>query len=303
MNTEGANEFKYKSISSFSIRIKFERNSRDPERIFASMAGLIKSMQVLDAALGHCVSARLTPEYILEDIETQSLRANLRTFFESFDDDHLLDLDWKRIVGSFIVKGKHKILKRLEERPLIIQVEQVEEIARDIEQLAAESGALQLPGYKALSHHEVLTAISQIAVSREVLSDSDSVEYLCGEDSIDVKKMNVISMDEYDAQSLDTIYEGEHEETLKIRKPDFIGNTSWGFMRKGKNVAIKVVDGEWLHKFRDGDVTLRPGDMMRVRIKEGVRKNRRSGAIESTEIIKTVHEVYRNIQKKIVLPI
>lgn len=291
------------AYDSFSIRIVFDKDSRRPERIFASMAGLIKSMQELDSVLAHCVSATLRPEYAIEDIQTQSLRGNFKRFLENIDDEHLLNLDWKKIVGSFLVKGKHKVLKKLEANPELTEVERIAEIASEVDALAIESGVLKLPGYKAMSHQQLIQAIAQISESRAMLTVGDSVEYICEDDIINVNNIVVMTQEEYDESLSDVIHEGEHEEVLKIRKPDFIGNTSWGFMRHDKNAYLKVADKDWLRKFWDGEIALRPGDMMRVRILEGIRKNRRTGKLEVTELIHTVHRVYREIEKQRTLPI
>lgn len=302
MNNENASQIDKEMAGAFSIRIKFEKNSRQPERIFDLMSGLIRSMQELDTVFSQCVSAKLRPEYFLEDVEAQSLRANIRLFIEDFEDEHLLAFDWKRIVGKFLFRAKHLLLKILEENPKLETAEQLNRVAQDIDLLASESGALQLPGYRAVVPSEMLKAIGSIATSMESLGEKDSVQYMHNEDLIAVKKIEVMNVDDYDAMTFEPIHEGQHDEALKIRKPDFIGNTGWGFIRQGKNISIKIVDEDWLKRFHEGEITLRPGDSMRVRINENVTKSNRTGRISVTEIITIVHGIYREELKQTLIP-
>lgn len=297
MNTENSLEVEHGAEGSFSLRIKFERNSRQPERVFSSMANLIQSMQELDMVIARCVSVDLRPEYILEDVESQSVRAKLKLILLNIEDEHLLNFDWKKIVGKFLFQAKYKILSKLENVNNISRPDQIDEIAKDVDELACISGALQIPSYRAISHREMLNAIGLVSASVGRLGDNDSVEYLHDDDLIVVKDIHVIPVEEYDVLVSECIHEGEHEESLKIRKPDFIGNTGWGFMKNGKNASIKIADDEWLANFKKGDVALRPGDSMRVRIMEGVSKNKRTGSIATTQLITKVLDVYRDEKK------
>jgi hypothetical protein len=58
---------------------------------------------------------------------------------------------------------------------------------------------------------------------------------------------------------------------LKVKKPDFIGDSMWDFIWDGRTLSMKIHHQEWLHSFRNGDILLRPGDSLRAKVKTTVR--------------------------------
>jgi hypothetical protein len=96
-----------------AIQIDYEPESPDPSRIFRAMAQLIDAMHSLDTDLAGSVSTKIKPVQVLHEIEVGSLIAWVRTIIEQIDDEALKNLDWKPIVGQYLVKGKHKFLKWL----------------------------------------------------------------------------------------------------------------------------------------------------------------------------------------------
>ena len=63
----------------FAIEIDFERGTESPARVFKTMTGLIETFEMLDQALPRSLDIDLKPVLLLEDIETGSLRAWLRS--------------------------------------------------------------------------------------------------------------------------------------------------------------------------------------------------------------------------------
>ncbi len=59
---------------------------------------------------------------------------------ELVDDDALKELDYKKMIGSFLVKGKHYLLKKVQENNGITSIEQVQEQEEGIVEIAKEEG-------------------------------------------------------------------------------------------------------------------------------------------------------------------
>ncbi|MEO0556751.1 MAG: hypothetical protein AAF170_01075, partial [Bacteroidota bacterium] len=87
----------------FYVEIKFEKDTVDPGRVFRAMAGLIESFEEMDKALIASIDSSIEPVLLLEDVETSSLRAWLAQRLKSVDDDGLKELNWKKVVGAYLV--------------------------------------------------------------------------------------------------------------------------------------------------------------------------------------------------------
>jgi hypothetical protein len=96
--------------SDYWIKIEYKTGTKNPERVFKTMSGLIESFSEFDRNLAKIISADIDPTVILEEITTGSLKTRLGSMLKGIDDSALKELDWKKFVGSFLVKGKYKLL-------------------------------------------------------------------------------------------------------------------------------------------------------------------------------------------------
>lgn len=60
---------------------------------------------------------------------------------------------------------------------------------------------------------------------------------------------------------------------LQISKPDFLGGDKWEF-KHDNIINIKISDEDWLNKFKNGDITIKPGDILEATL--NLKKNYRS---------------------------
>lgn len=72
-------------------------------------------------------------------------------------------------------------------------------------------------------------------------------------------------------QSLDELCEGENIDNtttviLKVRKPDFLGETSWIFKHGHEEIKAKITDENWLNRYLKGQEPIVPGDSLKVRL-------------------------------------
>ncbi|MDL1893628.1 hypothetical protein FBQ87_12195 [Sphingobacteriales bacterium CHB3] len=51
---------------------------------------------------------------------------------------------------------------------------------------------------------------------------------------------------------------------LKVKKPDYLGESQWDFRHGTKPLSVKIVDSEWLKNFHDRKYDIRPGDSLRA---------------------------------------
>ena len=90
----------------FCIEINFEKGSENPSRIFKALTELIETFQQLDRALVESIDSKIEPVATIEDVESGSIRVWLAQKLKSVDDDGLKKLDWKQVVGKYLVDAK-----------------------------------------------------------------------------------------------------------------------------------------------------------------------------------------------------
>jgi len=59
----------------------------------------------------------------------------------------------------------------------------------------------------------------------------------------------------------------ENEMILKVKKPDFLGESMWDMRHGTGTIQVRISDKEWLDKFQDRKIDVRPGDSIRAMVK------------------------------------
>jgi len=83
------------------------------------MSGLLEAFHQLDVALVKSVDSKIEPMVLLEDIETGSLKAWLSYVLKAVDDQALKELDWKPLIGQYLVKAKYVVVNFLDGKTAI----------------------------------------------------------------------------------------------------------------------------------------------------------------------------------------
>src|SRR4051812_25278065 len=109
------------------------------------MAELIEAFHAIDRDLAHAVSVDVHAEVLLERVEAGSIKAFVRTVLLQVPDDALKDLNWKALVGQYLVRSKHAILRWLDGREKIGSRVEVVELQQDIARLAPAMSRQLLP--------------------------------------------------------------------------------------------------------------------------------------------------------------
>ena len=91
----------------FAIYIDFDKESPNPQRVFQSLNDLIVAFQKFDRVLCQTIDSNIEPVMMLEEVEVGSLKVWLRNALQAIEDDGLKTLDWKPLVGKYLVKAKY----------------------------------------------------------------------------------------------------------------------------------------------------------------------------------------------------
>lgn len=62
------------------------------------------------------------------------------------------------------------------------------------------------------------------------------------------------------------VIENTTREIMKVKSPDFLGDSQWKF-KADKVITAKMLDVQWISKFKKSEVVLSPGDSLEVDLK------------------------------------
>lgn len=235
------------------------------------MTNLIEACQSIDIKLAQTIGPQIKPILFLEDIRTGSLTTFLRSVLESFDDDGIKNLEWKKLVGSYLVKGKRVMVNYLKDRETIQNSEEIYDLQRVIADAARETGTIELPGYKLLPAMEVAQSVLLLSEGTSPLGPGDSAKYLSPDGITEINSSFRVTSDQIEEVLTQRTIMNPCNLILKVKRPDFLGDSMWDFRFEGKKLTAKVIDTRWLGEFHQGRVTLHPGDALDVAAEETVK--------------------------------
>jgi hypothetical protein len=83
------------------------------------------------------------------------------------------------------------------------------------------------------------------------------------------------------------------ERILKVKRPDYLGTSKWGFRYGTHMIEAKIVDLDWLLRFQNNDEHLNPGDSLRVTLFEEVSYGFDGELVHTEYEVRKVHGVVK----------
>jgi len=248
----------------FEIYIDFTKGEGDPTRVFRTMTGLIESVQSIDQHLAQSLNISVNTNLVLEEIQSGSIKARLRSVIEDIPDEALKKAEIKPIIGHFLIKEKHKILQWCSNRDEIENREEVKKLQHEILELAEEADLTHIPAYIPLNEEALLTDINSVQESLLYLEKTDSAKLISNKvESTFNKELNV-SSEVVKEMITREIITSESIKILKVKKPDYLGTSKWSFKHEGHTIEAKILDKEWLGQYQNRLIKLHPGDSIKV---------------------------------------
>ena len=251
----------------FCLEIQFEKNSENPSRVFRTMSELIDTMQFLDQALIKSIDSKIEPVMLLENIESGSIKAWLVELIKRIPDESLYHLDWKPIIGQYLVKGKQFIIKWCEGKTTITSVEQISGLEEQLITLARETNIRMLPDYQEITKYELLTGIQRISENASHLNKNDKAFYYSSD--LDKVKFNLdfyVTPENIEELLTKETIKSESEMIVKVKKPDYLGESKWECKFGKSHINMAIADKEWLKRFQNREILVQPQDSLRGRV-------------------------------------
>lgn len=284
------------NFQDFDIRIEFERGTGDPTRVFRTIAGLIESVQKMDSHLAAMLGASVRTSLVLQDVEATSLKARLRSIVEAVPDEPLKQGEVKKIIGHFLLKGKHKILDWCGTRKEISDRAEVKLLEDELASLAQQTDIKQLPAYAPIGTPSLLSDIAAVNDALAPLEHHDTASLASSSGHSEYNPKLVVSESVIRDIVTSERIASTGERILKVKKPDYLGTSKWGFRYSGHMIEAKITDVAWLRRFQSKLETVNPGDSLRVMLFEEVSYGYDKEVVHTEYEVKEVLGVIRGFQ-------
>lgn len=255
----------------FCIEIDFEKGSGSPSRVFRAMSDLVDALQDTDRILANRLDVKLEPVLLLEDIETGSLKAWFKQALESVNDSALESGDYKKVVGTYLVKGKYVLINFLDQKTSISD-QDLSHLQNALTDVINETDVGHLlPAYEPPSREQIVHSLERINNALAPLNDDDAAKFVSieGEANFNLT-LHIAPETVSDLITAETI-ESVSTMILKVKKPDFLGTSQWEFRWDNRTLSATILDTVWLGQYQDGQLMLNPGDAVRADVLTQVR--------------------------------
>ncbi len=250
----------------FCLHIDYDSGVSDPARIFRALTGMIEAFESLDRHILRPISTSYEPEFMLDNFEVSSLKTRIVAVLKETDDEHLKDLEWKKIVGKHAVQVKYALINFLEGKTTIVSINEIKELEASIERTAEASGIKQLLEYSLPNTAELLTDISAFGEALQELSPNDRLALVAGKKTALLNTEFRLAPETIRELTTSQSLTNETTVILKVRRPDFIGDAQWEFRHGSQTLKAKIIDKAWLSAFHNRSIDIRPGDALKVRL-------------------------------------
>ncbi|UQP96328.1 hypothetical protein KP728_11715 [Xanthomonas arboricola pv. juglandis] len=282
-----------KGTEDFDLYIDFVEGRGSPSRVFHSMGELIDAFAQLDQVLAGIVAEGSRAEIVLDEVTGGSIRSKLRSIIADIPDDALKDGEWKKVLGHFLVRGKHVLLEWLRENPEITRLEQVRDLQDQLGVEAERTGARLLPMHRPVDLRTLLSVIAEIDRSVLLLDPRDTVRYESPYGQVAISHTQHVHDELIRDLLTREVISATDERIVKVKKPDFLGRSQWVLKYAGHSINANLDDIPWLTAYQAGEIDVKPGDSLRVVMQEEVYYGYSMEVIHATYTVVEVREVIR----------
>ncbi|RVH05056.1 hypothetical protein CN217_26505 [Sinorhizobium meliloti] len=281
--------------SDIELKIDFVEDEGSPARVFEIAAQIIRAFEDLDRALISSVDSTISTTMVLEDVEKSSLKVFLRNVLKQLDDQALKDLDWKPLVGQYLVKSKRVAIEWLDRKIDDDQPAGIEDLTERLQKLAAETDVRHIPDYPKLNPARIAQPLDELQRAKSKFLPDEGLVITLGKEDYRVDLSSTWMPSEHMSEVKgDKILSNTTDMVLVIKKPDLLGKSKWQFRHGKKNLSVPITDEQWLKEFHEGAHPLSPGDALSVRMRHVAVYSEKGDLKESSETIVKVMAVIKN---------
>ena len=281
-------------MAEFAIKVDYQPNETDPVKLFQGISTLVQSFKDIDTVLANNIPIDIEPQIVLEDIEQGSILVKLAADFldKKVPDESLNSLDWKPLLGQFLVQAKYAIINYSNEKEAGKSKKSIASLTDSVQKEYEKYPELaEKIGMKKISNFEAIKALNAISTANEYFSKDNKVEYITKESKANFNLDFKVDYESLEDLMIDKTLRSESRVILKVKRPDFIGESKWDFKHGKSAISAKICDEDWLKKFKNREIPILPNDSMEVTIESISSYDSQGELIKQQFNILIVHEV------------
>lgn len=276
-----------------ALVISYQPGKSEALGVLAGAMRLIESLDKLDRCLLSSVDSNLEPVSILNDVQHSSLKVLLARALRKLPDEHIATLDWKKWLGALLVKGKHKLLQKIDaDAPEVRRV--LSELEEDYK--AAPGGLI---GYTPPTVADVQDALDEVSKARASLPGQRvTVQTEFG----DIELAEVFSLETTPPQDgPQQTLTNQGIEFFKVKAPDMLGAAQWQVLRNGRNMRVDMLHQQWVDAYHSRKFSILPGDSLKCRFEESVTYDASGNELARTlAVIEVLEIISPPVQQKLI---
>lgn len=277
----------------YCLKFDFDKSSNNPMQVFRSVSNIVEAFSCIDKMLVSSIDEKIEPLVMLEDVESGSIRVWLRNVLSSVDDEALKDLDWKKQVGSYLVKAKYALINFISDKTELTDRSQIESIQQQLVSLASETDVRRLPFYSQIPMADLISSLSGLATAMSDVPQNEKIEYQTLDGSIGFNLAFNFSPESIQKMVTSETIISTSTMIVKVKKPDYLGDSRWDFRHDKRNFSAKIEDEDFVRKFQARKTDIRPGDSLKVEMRQEISYGHNGDVVASTNIVVKVIDVLR----------
>lgn len=265
-----------------ALIIDYEAGKSEALIVLQSAMRLIQGLDALDHALLSSIDTSLEPVSILNDVQHSSLKMLLKRALRAIPDDAIGNLEWKIWVGGLLVKGKHKLLEKLDAPESEIQ-NTLNSLKQDY--LEAPNSTA---GYEPPKLENTLIALNQIKAARATLPTSDVVF------QTELGDINLPYIEaEYTVESITTesSYKSTGRNLFKVKSSDMLGNAQWKVKFGRKYIDVKITHEAFLNEYHARRINIVPHDSLDADYEQEITYDENQVEVTNSITLTYIHRV------------
>ncbi|SEP00523.1 hypothetical protein SAMN02799625_04435 [Methylobacterium sp. UNC300MFChir4.1] len=224
------------------VTIDFAKGAPNPRRVFGGLVTILEGLEALDRVVVAALDPRIVPLMVLEDVEAGSITAWVRTRLRQSDDEVLKSGDWKKAVGSILVKGKHRTLEYLDAKHAENEGQRLKQLRDDLQVLTESSPIRHLPQPAQIELRDLVKPLDQIQASQSALSPSDRLLLTTDAGVYEANVAETKRPSEFVTEAEGCTLSGVLPMNLLVRRPDYLGEAKWEFKHGRDTVTAAILD-------------------------------------------------------------
>lgn len=251
----------------FELNLLF-KEKRNPVDTFNKISEAFSCLNLIDEYYLSLADNSLQVNYELTNLEYSSIKTKIAQVLREIPDEAISNLDWKKLLGHFLLKLKYRFLRFLETNKEIESSEQLQNFLKEVED---EKKIILKDSNFILSDANIfilLNFLEKLVSTLKKLNDDECLEYKSEYGSVTVDNKIGINKALILFELGDKSSISETTEILKIKSTDFLSSEKmWSFKLGNKSINAKITDLVWLNKYYKRDFPLYPNDSLKVKLK------------------------------------